>query len=126
MTTLKTSKESLFERIGGMAAVNAAVDIFYKKIMNDPTVNHFFARIDMTAQSGKLKAFLAYAFGAPMAYSGKNMQAAHEHMKIKEIHFTAVAGHLVATLHELNVPEELISEVVDVAMSVKGQVVNTV
>ncbi|WNJ16424.1 group 1 truncated hemoglobin [Pontibacter sp. G13] len=115
---------SLFDRLGGMAAVNAAVDIFYQKVLADETVNGFFANIEMGAQSGKLKMFLAYAFGAPMPYSGKNMREAHAHMKLTEAHFGAVAGHLVATLQELEVPQELIDEVVAIALTTKDDVLN--
>ena len=107
-----------------MAAVNAAVDIFYAKVVVDPHVGHFFERIDMETQSGKLKGFLAYAFGAPMKYDGNSMRQAHAHMHLQESHFNAVAGHLVATLQELNVPQNLIDEVVAVALSVKDEVLN--
>jgi hemoglobin len=118
-----TKSQSLFDRIGGMAAVNAAVDIFYQKVLADESISHFFARIDMGSQSGKLKAFLAYAFGAPLAYTGKSMRDAHGYMNLTEAHFNAVAGHLVSTLQELNVPPPLIDEVVAVALSVKGDIV---
>ena len=119
-----TSQSSLFDRIGGMPAVNAAVDIFYQKVTSDDLVGHFFTHIDMEKQSGKLKGFLAYAFGAPMNYSGKSMRDAHAHMKLTEEHFNAVAGHLVATLVELNVPQNLIDEVVEIAVSTKNDVLN--
>ncbi len=78
----------------------------------------------MEAQAGKQKAFLAYAFGAPMAYTGKKMREAHAHMKLTEAHFGAVAGHLVATLKELNVAQDLIDEVVVIATSTKDDVLN--
>lgn len=119
-----TQTKTLFDRIGGMNAVNAAVDIFYAKVMADESVNHFFKHIDMEHQSGKLKAFLAYAFGAPMNYSGKSMRAAHQHMHLTDLHFDAVAGHLVSTLHQLNVAQDLIDEVVAIALSVKNDVLN--
>ncbi|MBC7778164.1 MAG: group 1 truncated hemoglobin [Phycisphaerae bacterium] len=114
---------SLFERIGGMNAVNASVEIFYAKVLTDDGINHFFANTNMTAQSGKMKAFLAMAFGAPMAgYSGKKMREAHAHMNITEAHFGLVAGHLVATLQELGVAQNLIDEVVAIAVSTKDDV----
>lgn len=119
-----TQTQTLFNRIGGMNAVNAAVDIFYAKVIQDERINHFFRHIDMATQSGKLKAFLAYAFGAPMNYSGKSMRAAHQHMHLTELHFDAVAGHLVTTLQELNVPQEIIDEVVAIAVSTKNDVLN--
>ena len=42
--------ESLFERLGGQSAVNAAVDIFYRKMLTDERVSHFFDDIDMEQQ----------------------------------------------------------------------------
>lgn len=115
---------SLFEKIGGMNAVNAAVDIFYTKVLADSTINHFFTNVNMDTQAAKQKAFLAFAFGAPLAYSGKNMRDAHAHMNLTEEHFNAVATHLVATLQELNVAQELIDEVVSIAVSTKDDVLN--
>ena len=116
-------EKTLFERIGGTDAVNAAVDIFYEKVLADESISHFFKGMDMRLQISKQKTFLSYAFGAPMEYTGKNMHDAHAHMDIKEDHFNAVAGHLVATLQELNVPQDLIDEVVAIALSTKDDIV---
>ncbi len=115
-------ERTLFDKIGGMAAVNAAVDIFYVKVLNDETINHFFAKTDMKSQIGKQKAFLAYAFGAPTSYTGKNMHDAHSHMNLTEDHFNAVIGHLRTTLQELNVTQNLIDEVIVIASSTKGDI----
>lgn len=117
-----TEEKTLFEKIGGMNAVNTAVDIFYSKVLKDEIIGHFFTNTDMKAQVGKQKAFLAYAFGAPLPYTGKNMRDAHSHMNLTEDHFNAVTGHLVATLKELNVAQNLIDEVVVIAMSTKDDV----
>ncbi|HEY3386676.1 MAG TPA: group 1 truncated hemoglobin [Saprospiraceae bacterium] len=119
-----TTQSTLFTRIGGMGAVNAAVDIFYGKVLQDDRVNHFFRHIDMEKQSGKLKAFMAYAFGAPLPYSGKALREAHQHMHLQEDHFNAVAEQLVSTLKELNVAQGLIDEVVTVVLTTKNDVLN--
>lgn len=119
------TKSTLFERIGGMAAVDAAVDIFYTKVLADELVAPFFRWIDMRAQSGKQKAFLAYAFGAPMAYTGKSMRASHAHLVEKGLndqHFDAVAKHLGDTLRELKVAEPLIEEVAKITESTRNDV----
>ena len=115
---------SLFEKIGGIDAVNAAVDVFYTKVLADESISHFFENVNMKTQAGKQKAFLAFAFGAPLAYSGKNMRDAHAHMDLDEEHFNAVAGHLIATLKELNVAQELIDQVVAIALTTKDDVLN--
>lgn len=120
----ETKTESIFDQIGGEAAVNAAVDIFYRKVLADDRISHFFDTIDMEAQHVKQKAFLTMAFGGPNNYSGKDMREAHKHMNLTEEHFNAVAENLVGTLEELSVPQNLIDGVVDIALSVKDDVLN--
>lgn len=115
---------SLYERIGGEGAVDAAVDIFYRKVLADDRISHFFETVDMDRQRAKQKAFLSYAFGGPNAYSGKDMRAAHAKMQLTEAHFDAVMENLGATLQELNVPAELIGEAAAIANSVKDDVLN--
>jgi len=115
---------SVYEQIGGAAAVDAAVDIFYRKVLADPVISDFFDSVDMDRQIGKQKAFLTMAFGGPNKYTGKDMREAHKHMKLKEEHFNAVAGHLQGTLQELNVPQNLIAEVMKIAASTHDDVLN--
>lgn len=115
---------SVYDQIGGQAAVDAAVDIFYRRVLADPVISHFFDTVDMDRQIGKQKAFLTMAFGGPNKYSGKDMREAHKHMKLTEEHFSAVAGHLKGTLEELNVPAQLIDEVMQIAASTHDDVLN--
>ncbi len=115
---------SVYEKIGGEAAVDAAVDIFYRKVLMDERISEFFDTVDMDAQHAKQKAFLTMAFGGPNKYTGKDMREAHKHMKLTEDHFNAVAENLVATLNELSVPQEYIDEIVGIAVSVKDDVLN--
>ncbi|MCC3861061.1 group I truncated hemoglobin [Pseudemcibacter aquimaris] len=113
---------SLYERIGGDAAVEAAVDVFYKKVLTDDSISQFFETTDMDAQREKQKKFLTVAFGGPNDYSGKDMRAAHAHLTLTEDHFGAVAGHLQATLEELGVPEAEIGEAMAIAASTHDDV----
>ena len=115
---------SVYEQIGGAAAVDAAVDIFYRKVLGDPIISDFFDTVDMDAQMVKQKAFLTVAFGGPNNYSGKDMREGHKHLNLTEEHFNAVAGHLVATLEELNVPQNLIDGVMAIAASTHDDVLN--
>lgn len=41
------------------------------------------------------------------------MSEAHAHLAIEQSHFDSVAMHLVETLRELHVPEEIIKEIAD-------------
>lgn len=115
---------SLFDRLGGNAAVDAAVDIFYAKVLADDRINQFFTSVDMEKQAAKQKAFLTMAFGGPNSYSGLDMREGHKHMNLNEGHFTAVVENLAATLKELGVSDADISEVAAIADSVKDDVLN--
>ncbi|MFL0810186.1 MAG: group 1 truncated hemoglobin [Agarilytica sp.] len=115
---------SLFDKLGGAGAIDAAVDIFYRKVLADDRISQFFDTVDMDAQHVKQKAFLTMAFGGPNSYTGKDMREAHKHMNLTEEHFNAVAECLVGTLKELKVGEDDINEVVNVALSVKDDVLN--
>lgn len=115
---------SVYEQIGGQAAVDAAVDIFYRRVLGDGLISHFFDHVDMDRQIGKQKAFLTMAFGGPNKYTGKDMRAAHKHMHLTDAHFNAVAGHLQGTLEELKVPQHLITEVMKIAASTHDDVLN--
>jgi hemoglobin len=117
--------KSLYERIGGEPAVNAAVDIFYRKVLNDHRINRFFDNVDMEKQVAKQKAFLTMAFGGPNNYTGEDMRKGHAHlvkMGLNDSHFDAVVENLGATLEELNVPQELINEVVDICETTRNDV----
>jgi len=39
---------SLYERIGGEAAIDAAVELFYQKVLSDDRIKHFFSDVDMS------------------------------------------------------------------------------
>jgi hemoglobin len=117
--------ESLYDRLGGDAAVNAAVDIFYRKVLADDRINKWFEGTDMEKQAAKQKAFLTLAFGGPNNYSGKDMRDGHAHLVAKglgDADFDAVMENLGATLKELNVPDDLIAEAAAIAESTRNDV----
>ena len=120
-----TSNQTLYEKLGGEAAVNAAVDIFYRKVLADYRINRFFDNSDMEKQAAKQKAFLTMAFGGPNNYSGSDMRSAHAHlvkMGLNSSHFDVVMEHLGATLTELNAPQELIAQAAAIAESTRNDV----
>ena len=116
---------SLFEQIGGEGAVNAAVDIFYRKVLKDGRINRFFEGVDMEKQAAKQKAFLTVAFGGPNKYTHKDMRDGHAHlvkMGLNDSHFDAVMEHIGATLKELKVPDNLIAQAAAIAESTRNDV----
>lgn len=121
--------ESLFERLGGQEAVNKAVDIFYRKMLMDERVSHFFDDIDMEKQILKQKGFLTMVFGGPNHYSGKNMKEGHAHLLkrgLNDSHVDIVIEHLGATLNELGAASEDIQKVAAIANSVRDNVLGRI
>ena len=110
--------DTVYDQIGGAGAVDAAVDLFYRKVLDDDHVSRFFDDVDMEEQRSKQRAFLSMVFGGPDEYTGKDLRTAHAPLVergLNESHFNAVAGHLQSTLEELDVPGNLIEQVMEVA-----------
>ena len=119
--------KSLYERLGGEAAVNAAVDSFYRKVLSDDRVNYFFDDVDMDQQIAKQKGFLMMVFGGPNHYTGKDMREGHKHLLkrgLNDSHVDVIIELLGQTLTELGATEADIKEVAAIANSVRDDVLN--
>lgn len=118
---------TLYDRLGGQAAVEAAVEVFYRKVLTDERISHFFDDVDMDRQIAKQKGFLTMAFGGPAQYSGKDMRAGHAHLVergLNDSHVDAVIELLGESLRELGVADDLIQEVAAIAESARDDVLN--
>ena len=102
---------TLYERLGGEPAIQAVVDGMYSKIFTDTELTDFFRKTDKDHQKSQQKAFLTMATGGPNEYVGKDMKKAHEGRGIGNREFDLVCGHVISTMKELGVPENLIDEV---------------
>jgi hemoglobin len=122
MTLTRSVTPTLFERLGGMVSLDVAVDRFYDRLLADPELAHFFDSVDMRRQRAHQKAFLAMALGGPRGYRGRGLAEAHAHLDINDHHVDLVAGHLVDVLVGLDVPQELIQEVVTAVDSLRDTV----
>ena len=126
-TTSPAAPGTLYDQLGGAPAVDAAVDIFYRKVLTDDRISHFFDDVDMDRQRAKQKAFLAMAFGGPHNYTARDMRTGHAHLVargLNDSHVDAVIELLGATLKELGVADPLIGQVAAIAESVRNDVLN--
>ncbi|RBP46455.1 truncated hemoglobin YjbI [Roseimicrobium gellanilyticum] len=116
---------SLYQKLGGKAAIDAAVELFYVKVLADKRVNYFFEDINMNKQKRKQKEFLSAALGGPIPYVGKDLRSAHESLGgLNDTHFDAIAEHLQATLTELKVDPQLIGQAMAIVGSTRDAVLN--
>lgn len=116
---------TIYEQIGGAGAMDAAVDVFYRHVLSDDRISHWFDDVDMERQAAKQKAFLTMAFGGPNNYTGLDMRKGHAHLVargLNDTHFDAVCENLKRTMEELNVPANLINDALTVAESTRNDV----
>ncbi|WP_342376970.1 group 1 truncated hemoglobin [Myxococcus stipitatus] len=120
-------EKSVYEQMGGEPAMAAAVEVFYRKVLSDERISHFFEDVDMERQASKQKAFLTMVTGGPSSYSGKDMRAGHAHLVkrgLNDGHFDAVVEHLRSTLEELGVAAPLVARVLAIAGGARADVLN--
>jgi hemoglobin len=119
-------EKSLYEQLGGEAAVVAAVDLFYAKVLADERTKPFFEGLDMPAQIRKQVAFMTTAFGGPAHQRGRDLRSAHaslvKNKGLSDVHFDAVAEHLKATLTELGVTDALVGEALAIVATTRNEV----
>lgn len=114
---------SVYDRIGGAAAVKAAVDLFYEKLMNDTRVAHYFDDVNMARLKAHQRAMITAVAGGPNQYSGRSMHESHKALNITGQDFDIVVGHLVATLQELNVPQKEIELIAPPVLTLRDDIV---
>src|SRR5512141_735065 len=117
--------ESIYDRIGGAPALQAAVDAFYVRVLADPALKPFFEKTNLAALKTRQRAFFGQALGGPEVYRGRDMRSAHARFQITQNHFDKVAGHLVDTLTSLGVDQETVGEIVAAVAPLAAEIVNT-
>lgn len=120
------AEATLYQKLGGMPAIDLAVDRFYEKVLADERLLHFFTGTDMARMRAHQKKFLVLAFGGGPGYDGRGLRDAHAGLVrskgLDDTHFDAVVENLAATLVELGVELTLVAEVVAITESVRGEV----
>lgn len=118
-------EKSLYDRLGGQAAVSAVVDEFAGNVLKDDRINKKFAKSDASRLVTNLKAFVCFATGGPCKYEGRDMTASHKHMGVTDGEFNALVEDLVKALDKFNVPATEKNELLGALAGLKGQIVES-
>jgi hemoglobin len=118
-----TQDKSLYERLGGEAAISAVIDDFVARVAADARINGKFAKSDIERVKFHLKEQVCAVTGGPCKYTGNSMTKAHHNMKVTEGEFNALVEDLVATLDKFNVPAKEKGEVLAALGPLKSQIV---
>jgi truncated hemoglobin YjbI len=114
---------TLYDRLGGMAAISAVVDDFAKNVLGDARINKKFAKTDANRLVTNLKDFVCNATGGPCKYYGLNMKKSHAKMRVTGGEFNALVEDLVKTLDKFRVGEREKNELLGALGGLKGDIV---
>jgi hemoglobin len=120
---MTTQMKSLYDRLGGLDAIKAAVDSWVVRVAGDDRINRKFERTDIPRLKKEVIDQLCEATGGPCAYTGRSMRETHTGMKTTAGEFDAVMQDLGATLDEFNVPKTEQDELVDLLRPMRGDIV---
>lgn len=115
---------TLLDRLGGKAALKAAVDEFYARLVRDHGLLPFFVGVNVEQLKKHQYNFMSTAFtkipeGMNIAGIIKEKHARLFEMGLSEYHFDLVASHFVATLQYLKVEPSVIDEAAGVILPLR-------
>ncbi len=114
---------SLFDKYGGFPTVQGIVHKFYERINDEPSLDRFFAGIEMETLMAHQVRFFCKILGGPDNYVGRSMKKVHEAAKIDSPSFALVARILKETLEDSGVEPQDVDTIMQIVASVEGDVV---
>ena len=100
--------DDLYVTIGGGQTVSAAIESFYRRVMEDENLRPFFDSTDMAHLRARQNMFISMLLGGRVVYSGKDINAAHAQARARGLageHWDAFLKHFRAALDEVGVED---------------------
>ncbi len=117
---------TLYERLGGYDAISAVTQDLMRRIKADAQLGRYYqhrGEDGIQREEQLLIDFLCSSAGGPMYYTGRDMKTLHKGMKLSESDWSALLGHLNATLEAFQVPQAERDDVVAFIQSTKRDMV---
>lgn len=119
--------DDLYELIGGRHTVWAATESFYRRVLQDESLRHFFGSTDMPHLRARQSMFISMLLGGRIVYTGKEIGAAHARAReqgLTDEHYDAFLKHFRAALDEVGVKPENAEKVLKLLEGKRGTVLN--
>ena len=97
-------QKTLYERLGGRAAITAVVDDAIATVSVDPRIKSRFANAG-PGLTKNLVDLVCLRTGGPCKYTGADMATAHEGMFIRDEEFDALVEDMAKSLDKFKVPQ---------------------
>ena len=102
---------SLYDEIGGDAAIADVVDEFWHRVSSDESLWPWFSAIDSDQLKFHLRAYLTVAFDGPEQYQGRSMRHSHAGLKVTGVAFDRLLARLGESLVAIGTIPETVSRV---------------
>ena len=119
--------DKLYDLIGGRRTIWAATDAFYRRVLADEAVSHFFKNSDVTHLRARQSMFISMLLGGRIVYTGKEIGAAHAHSRelgLNDTHFDTFLVHFRAALKEVGVADDKADKVLRLLEGKRATVLN--
>jgi truncated hemoglobin YjbI len=118
--------KSLYDRLGGAAAITATVNLFYDKVLADDRIRSFFTHTNMEMQRRRQIKLITLVTGGPpdeTPYDLSLLRSTHLHMNITDFHFDATVELLIAALKDLKVQSKEIDDLCTILSRVRPDII---
>ena len=118
--------KSLYERLGGYDAISAVTQDLMVRIKADSQLGRYYkyrGEDGVQREEQLLVEFLCSSAGGPMYYTVRDMKTLHKGMKLSESDWSALLGHVNATLEAFQVPQAERDDLVAFLQSTKLDIV---
>ena len=119
--------DDLYDLTGGKLTVWAATESFYRRVLADETISHFFKSSDMAHLVAGQSMFISMLFGGRVVYTGKDIAAAHAQAReqgLNDTHFDAFLSPFRAALEEVGVKADKAEKEMEHLESKRGAVLS--
>jgi len=115
-------EETLFERLGGPAALRAIIERFVDRMFDDLMIGYLFRAADRERVKAKEYEFAAHHLGAQLPYTGRPLAEAHRAHRITGGHFMRRLQLLKDTLAAFQVPPEVSEHWITLTLSLQAEI----
>jgi len=120
------SERSLFDELGGEPALRGIIERFVDRVFDDVMIGYLFQKADRTRVKAKEFEHAAEHLGAPIAYTGRPIDAVHRPHQIRGGQFMRRVRILEETLIELGAPARVREHWIAHTLSLQNLVTNDV
>jgi hemoglobin len=118
------AERPLYERLGGLPAIEAMVDHTIELLTADTRINRRFENASVPHLRRQLVDLVCLRTGGPCTYTGASMSAAHEGRFIRADEFDALVEDVSRSLDYLRVPPRERSELLAMLVQMKSAVID--